>query len=64
MPFVNQRQRAACWAQWNQAKKQGKKPKWNCKEYEKHYSFCGAKCKDGYACERKCKGSRCWQHTR
>lgn len=63
MPFVNQKQRIACYAQAAKAKKQGKKPKWNCKEWDKHSeTSCGAKCKDGYPCERKCKNRRCWQH--
>jgi hypothetical protein len=64
MPFVNQKQRQACWSQWNKAKKEGKKPKWNCKKWDNEsYHFCNSKCKDGYSCQRKCKTKKCWQHT-
>lgn len=34
MPFKSNSQRKACWAQWNRDKKAGKKPRWNCKEWE------------------------------
>lgn len=65
MPFVNQKQRSACWAQWNRDKKAGRKPKWDCKEWEKHTKskFCGAKCQNGDKCRRRCVGKRCWQHS-
>ena len=35
MPFKTQAQRKACYAAMNKAKKQSKKPKWNCKKWEK-----------------------------
>lgn len=63
MPFVNDSQRRACYAQANRDKKQGKKPRWNCKEWDS-FGFCGAKCRDGYPCERVCKTKHCWQHQR
>ena len=68
MPFVNEAQRRACWAKYTQDKKAGRKPKWDCKKWEKHTKkklkskFCGAKCEDGHKCRRKCTGKRCWQH--
>lgn len=34
MPFQNRSQESACWAQYNQALKEGKKPKWDCEEWE------------------------------
>ena len=34
MPFVSQAQRRACWAKYHQAKKAGKKPQWDCPEWE------------------------------
>jgi hypothetical protein len=60
MPFSSQKQRAACYIKFNRDKKAGRKPSWNCKEWEK----CAAKCKDGSSCERKSKSKRCWQHTK
>ena len=64
MPFVNQAQRAACWVKWNEAKKLGKKPKWNCSEWEKHtkHNLCKATCLNGKKCSRSCSGRYCWQH--
>lgn len=70
MPFVNQEQRAACWDKWNQAKKQGVKPKWNCPEWEKDTpkhlpsKRCSKRCKSGKQCKRATKNGkkRCWQH--
>ena len=35
MPFKNQQQRSACWAQASRDKKVGKKPDWNWAEWEK-----------------------------
>jgi len=34
MPFKSKAQRRACWAQYNRDKKAGRKPKWDCKEWE------------------------------
>ena len=34
MPFVNQKQRAACYAKAREAKNRGKKPTWDCKKWE------------------------------
>jgi hypothetical protein len=34
MPFVNQKQRAACYAKAREANKKGKKPAWDCKKWE------------------------------
>lgn len=34
MPFVNQKQRAACYAKAREAKSRGKKPTWDCKKWE------------------------------
>lgn len=56
MPFKNEAQRRACYAKND--------PKWDCKAWESYSKFCGAKCKDGYPCERKSKGKICWQHKR
>ena len=35
MPFKNQDQREACWAQKARDEKAGRKPKWDCEEWEK-----------------------------
>jgi hypothetical protein len=55
MPFVNDAQRRACYAK--------KDPRWDCQKWDSYFKFCGAKCKDGYPCERKCKTKKCWQHS-
>ncbi len=34
MPFKSQAQRQACWARYHQDKKAGRKPKWDCEEWE------------------------------
>ena len=34
MPFVSQKQRAACYAKAREAKRKGKKPSWDCKKWE------------------------------
>ena len=36
MPFVNSRQRAACYAQARAARKRGESPKWDCKKWDRH----------------------------
>jgi hypothetical protein len=53
MGFVNEKQRAACYAQQRSAEKRGEKPKWNCKEFEKRPCLYGIK-KDGF-CKKKPK---------
>ena len=63
MPFKNKAQRRACYVKAAEAEKRGDKPTWNCKNWD-GYKFCGAKCKDGCPCERKCTTKRCWQHTK
>ena len=35
MPFQSEAQRKKCWTMYNQAKKAGKEPKWDCEEWEK-----------------------------
>ena len=34
-PFVSGAQRAKCWAQYNQARATGRKPSWDCPEWER-----------------------------
>ncbi len=34
MPFVSEKQRRYCWFLYSRAKSQGKKPKWDCREWE------------------------------
>jgi len=68
MPFTSENQRRKCWVLWNQSKRQGKKPKWDCKKWESYSKFsnkskeCGVKCPDGHKCKRLCYTKRCWQH--
>ena len=57
MPFVNQHQRAACYAQQNSALKNGEVPKWNCKEFENMKCKYG-KNKDGFCNKKPIKKSR------
>lgn len=70
MPFVNQAQRKACYAQQSRDKKAGKKPSWDCAKWEKEtkgkipLKFCGATCSDGTNCIRECKNGKCWQHCK
>ena len=65
MPFVNQQQRAACYAQRKRDLDAGRKPKWDCdkwnQETKKKLTVCGARCLDGGKCHRKSHG-KCWQH--
>jgi len=76
MPFSSQKQRRACWAKYNAANKKGKKPGWDCAEWERagkrkkkvRMSFrgakaCGAKTLSGKKCRRKTLGKRCYQHN-
>ena len=64
MPFVNQRQRSACYAQKSSAEKQGKIPKWNCKEFENKSYLCkyglnnDGFCKKKFVYKRKNKSIR------
>ncbi len=66
MPFVSENQRRKCWVMYNKDKKEGRKPKWDCRKWERHTKkktkCCGAKCKDGSKCQRRCKTKKCWQH--
>ena len=64
MPFKNQKQRAACWAQYNRDLDAGKKPKWNCKEWESESLHrCKRKTQEGKRCSRMIIGKNyCWQH--
>jgi hypothetical protein len=74
MPFKSKEQRSKCYALERKAKKAGKKPTWNCSEWQRHtkkklksrysvYSVCGSKCKDGEKCQRHTQGGgNCWQH--
>ena len=65
MPFVNDRQRRACYAQEARDKKAGRTPKWNCSEYGKHKKKCNAKCNDGSKCKRTVlNGKYCYQHLK
>nr|QBK88095.1 MAG: hypothetical protein LCMAC202_04570 [Marseillevirus LCMAC202] len=34
MPFKSEAQRRACWAHYHKDKKAGRKPKWDCEEWE------------------------------
>lgn len=34
MPFVNRRQEKLCWSEYEQARKEGRKPQWDCQEWE------------------------------
>ncbi len=34
MPFVSDAQRKACWAKYHSDKRAGRKPQWDCKEWE------------------------------
>lgn len=43
MPFVNDAQRKACYAQANAAKKQGKTPKWDCHKFANEAFVAGRK---------------------
>lgn len=70
MPFVNQQQRAICYIQKKKAEEAGRKPTWNCEQWEKETKTtlgrmykCGAICKDGHRCTRmSTQKGRCWQH--
>ena len=62
MPFKNDQQRRACWAQYSRDVDKGIKPRWNCKKWEEETKRCGSKCLDGAKCQRKCIGKKCWQH--
>ncbi len=65
MPFKNESQRRACWAQYNRDLDKGTKPKWDCEKWEhetKKKKKCGARCMDGTKCKRTCSSGRCWQH--
>jgi len=68
MPFVSEKQRRKCWAMYNKDKKEGRKPKWDCREWEsrakKKTKVCGAKCEDGSKCRRKSAAEKCWQHQK
>lgn len=66
MPFKNQKQRAACYAQERNDINAGRKPRWDCKKWEQETTRkCGAKCIDGSKCSRTVKGSgKCWQHKK
>lgn len=35
MPFKSDEQRRACWAQYARDKKAGRKPSWDCREFER-----------------------------
>ena len=35
MPFQSEAQRRACWAQYTRDKKAGRKPSWDCREFER-----------------------------
>lgn len=73
MPFKSEKQRRLCWRKYNKAKKKGRKPKWDCKEWERagnksRMSFrgskiCGVKTQSGRKCRRKCLTKHCWQHS-
>jgi len=52
MPFVNQKQRSACYAQKRSAENRGEIPKWNCKEFEKN-SSCRYGIKNDGFCKKK-----------
>ena len=57
MPFVNERQRIACYARND--------PNWDCKKWNREKKkLCGAVCKDGNKCKRKCTTKKCWQHKK
>lgn len=43
MPFVNEAQRKACYAQANRDRKEGKEPKWKCHEFGSHIVIAGRK---------------------
>lgn len=64
MPFKNQKQRAACWAQYKRDLDSGKTPKWDCNKWEKESLHrCKGKTKDGVRCSRMVLGGYyCWQH--
>lgn len=70
MPFVNNKQRRACYAKRNNDLNMGIVPKWDCDKWEretklqesKNIKDCGEKCKNGTLCKRKTFNKKCWQH--
>ena len=65
MPFVNEAQRRACYAQRRRDLNEGRTPKWDCdkwnRETKKKLKMCGARCANGSKCHRMARG-KCWQH--
>ena len=63
MPFVNEAQRRACYAQRDRDLRRGEKVKWDCKSYGRK-GLCISTTKNNKKCKRKAeKGfKKCWQH--
>ncbi len=63
MPFVNQKQRAACWAQYNRDREEGIVPRWNCPKFEKESMHrCRAKTSKGERCKNNVRGGYYCHH--
>lgn len=72
MPFVSEQQRKLCYTLYNQDIKAGRKPTWNCYEWEKKTrdslprkkGCCKGRTIEGKKCKRKAEPGKqyCWQH--
>lgn len=64
MPFKNQQQRKACWAQYYRDLEHNVKPRWNCRQWEAESTHrCKGRTQSGDRCTRNVIGDYyCWQH--